>query len=56
MTSAWTAMDPTIAKTRARTLIGNAAEARLGDGSRDPQDGVASGRERCVVEVLTGKI
>jgi len=36
MTSAWTAIAPTIAKTRARMPIGNAAEARLGDGSRDP--------------------
>jgi len=56
MTSAWTAMDPTNAKTRARMPLGNAAKARFGGRSGGPDDGVAPGRERCVVEVRMGEI
>ena len=37
MTSAWTAMDPTNAKTRARMPIGNAAKARFGGRSGGAQ-------------------
>jgi hypothetical protein len=55
MTSAWTTMDPN-AKTKARMPIGNAAKARFGGGSEGPDDGVAPGRERCVVEVRMGEI
>jgi hypothetical protein len=55
MTSAWTAMDPTDAKRKARTPIRNAAEGRVGDRSWDPDDGVASNRERCVVGVRMGE-
>ena len=54
MTSAWTAMDPTDAKTRARMPIGNATKAHFGGRSEGPDDGVAPGRERCVVEVRMG--
>jgi hypothetical protein len=56
MTSAWTAMDPTNAKTGARTPIDNAAKARFGGRSGGTDDGVAPGRERCVVEVRMGEI
>ena len=56
MTSAWTGMDPTNAKTRARMPIGNAAKARFRGRSGSPDDGVAPGRERCVVEVPMGEI
>ena len=54
MTSAWTAMDPTNAKTRARMLIGNAAKARFGARSGRPDGGVAPDRERWLVEVRMG--
>jgi hypothetical protein len=54
MTSAWTAMDPTNAKTKERMPIGNAAKARFGGRSED--DGVAPDRDRCVVEVRMGEI
>jgi hypothetical protein len=47
MTSAWTAMDPTNGKARPRTPISNAAEARLGDRSGEPEDGATSSPERC---------
>jgi hypothetical protein len=47
MTSAWTAMDPTNAKTRARMPIGNAAKARFGGRSGGPDDGVARSRAVC---------
>ena len=43
MTSAWTAMDPANAETKARTPIGNAAKARFGGRSGGPDDGVAPG-------------
>jgi hypothetical protein len=56
MTSAWTAMDPTDAKTRARMPIGNATKARFGGRSEGPDDGVAPGRELCVIEVHMGEI
>jgi len=56
MTSAWTAMDPTNAKTRARMLIGNAAKARFGARSGRPDGGVAPDRERWLVEVRMGEI
>ena len=56
MTSAWTAIDPTNAKTRAKMPIGNAAKARFGGRSGGPDDGIAPGRERCVVEVRMGEI
>jgi hypothetical protein len=56
MTSAWTAMVSTNAKTRARTPIDNAAIARFGSGSRGPEDGVALGGEQCPVEVRMSEI
>jgi hypothetical protein len=56
MTSAWTAMDPTSAKTKARMPIGNAAKARFGGRSEGPDDGVAPGRERSLVELRIGEI
>ena len=56
MTSAWTAMDPTDAKTRARMPIGNATKAHFGGRSEGPDDGVAPGRELCVIELHMGEI
>jgi hypothetical protein len=53
MTSASTAMDPTNAKVRARMPIGNAAKARFAGRSGGSDDGVAPGRDLCVVEVRT---
>ena len=45
MTSAWTAMDPTNAKTRARIPIGKAAKACFGGRAGGPDDDVAPGRD-----------
>ena len=56
MTSAWTAMDPTDAKTRARMPIANATKAHFGSRSEGPDDGVAPGRELCVIELHMGEI
>ena len=56
MTSAWTAMGPTNAKTKARMPIGNTAKARFGGRSAGADDGVAPGRERCVVDARMGEL